>query len=263
MSHPYMPLYVADYLQDTGHLCAAEHGAYLLLIMHYWSTGSLPQTDRQLARIARMSDVEWSSIRSTIASFFDPEWRHIRIDVELARAGELSEARAKAGKMGGKASAKARLAKQTSSKGSSKREAKPNHSESYKKDSVANATAEPAAPDLRAQLFTEGLRLLAEMSGRTPDSCRSLVGRWLKLTADEALHVLAAIQDAHRNRVADPTAWITATLQARNQHGTNRPGTRKPDGIKATFDAIFERLDGGEKTGDLSRQAHPRLLSDG
>lgn len=54
MSSPWMPLWIGDYLKDTSHLCAAEHGAYLLLIMHYWQTGSLPTEDRHLAMIARM-----------------------------------------------------------------------------------------------------------------------------------------------------------------------------------------------------------------
>lgn len=92
MSAPYMPLFVADYLADTAHLSAAEHGAYLLLVMNYWQRGKpLPADDRKLARIARMSDAEWLESRDTLAEFFHEEdglWSHKRIAAEIAVAEE-------------------------------------------------------------------------------------------------------------------------------------------------------------------------------
>lgn len=93
MSRPWMPLYVADYLADTGHLSAAEHGAYMLLIMHYWTNGGLPDDERRLARIARMSEDEWRAARDELASFFQDGWRHARIDAELAKSEEISSKR--------------------------------------------------------------------------------------------------------------------------------------------------------------------------
>lgn len=101
-----MPLYVADYLADTGHLSTPEHGAYLLLIMHYWQNGGLPSEDAKLARICRMTAKEWSGCRDTLFDFFDSRWSHARIDRELCSAREAYERRAKAGQKGGKASAK-------------------------------------------------------------------------------------------------------------------------------------------------------------
>lgn len=92
MTAPYMPLFVADYLADTAHLTAAEHGAYLMLVMNYWQRGKpLPADDRKLARIARMSDAEWQDSRDTLAEFFveaDGLWSHKRIEAEIAIADE-------------------------------------------------------------------------------------------------------------------------------------------------------------------------------
>lgn len=126
MSLPYMPLYVADYLQDTGHLSALEHGVYLLLIMHYWSNGGLPNDDRRLARIARVNLKQWLRVRQTVADFFDRDWTHVRIDVELAHAKELTESRVAAGRRGGLASAKV---KRRSSGAQAKPVAKSKHTE--------------------------------------------------------------------------------------------------------------------------------------
>ena len=90
MSPPWMPLYIADYRADTAHLNAAEHGAYLLLIMHYWATGSLPDDDRKLARIACMTGRQWHRARPTIQAFFENGWEHRRIKMEFQRLQKVS-----------------------------------------------------------------------------------------------------------------------------------------------------------------------------
>lgn len=88
----WMPMYWGDYLRNTTHLSAAEHGAYLMLIAHYWTTQeSLPDNDEQLRRIARMERAEWKRARPTLIKFFsvtDQLWRHDRIDAELQQWGE-------------------------------------------------------------------------------------------------------------------------------------------------------------------------------
>lgn len=102
---PYMPFFVADYLADTGHLTTIEHGAYLLLIMHYWRVGCLPTDDRKLATICRVSGHQWRAIRGTISGFFTENWRHGRVEIEIANYKRKCEVRTKCGAMGGNAKA--------------------------------------------------------------------------------------------------------------------------------------------------------------
>jgi len=108
MSRPWMPLYISDFLADTGHLTAPEVGAYMLLIMHYWQKGGLPDDERLIARIARLSAAEWQESRDVLAMLFKDGWRHKRIDAELAKAEEIINKRKAAGSLrGSKSSANA------------------------------------------------------------------------------------------------------------------------------------------------------------
>ena len=102
MNPPKMPVHIGDYMRDTGHLRAAGHGAYLLLMFHYWATGSLPDDDEQLASIARMSKPEWRKHRLIVQAFFKDGWNHSRIDYELTKAANISKAAREAGKASGR-----------------------------------------------------------------------------------------------------------------------------------------------------------------
>lgn len=102
MNPPKMPIHIGDYQRDTGHLRASEHGAYLLLLFHYWSTGGLPEDDPHLSSIARMSPAEWKRARPTIERFFKPGWKHPRVDYDLEKAAKISEAAKEAGLASGR-----------------------------------------------------------------------------------------------------------------------------------------------------------------
>ncbi len=110
---PYMQLYVADYLSDTAHLSAIQHGGYLLLLFNYWQRGRpLSNANDRLANVARMSNDEWAENKASIAEFFvidGDEWRHTRIDRDLAAVAEKSGKAASSGK----ASASSRAGKTT------------------------------------------------------------------------------------------------------------------------------------------------------
>jgi len=107
MSEPYFPLYVGDYLRDTGYLTLEQHGAYLMLLMRLWSAGgALPADEGKLARIAGVSVKKWRPIWADLAEFFELEngdITHKRISAELEKAGALRAKRAAAGARGGAA----------------------------------------------------------------------------------------------------------------------------------------------------------------
>ena len=119
MNRPWMPLYVGDYLGDTGHPTTAQHGAYLLLMMHYWRKGELPDCDRQLSKITKLPLKTWCDYRAILQDFFHDGWRHKRIDAELERMVRVSEKRAIAGQKGGLGSALARMKLENASRGRS------------------------------------------------------------------------------------------------------------------------------------------------
>src|SRR5262245_37920113 len=97
----WMPLHIAEYLADTGHLTTTQHGAYLLLIMHYWRKLGLPDDDKQLAAIAKAPLRIWLDMKETLQAFFYDGWKHKRIEAELQKRAIVSARRANAGSKGG------------------------------------------------------------------------------------------------------------------------------------------------------------------
>ncbi|HFS3089699.1 TPA: DUF1376 domain-containing protein [Escherichia coli] len=102
---PYMQLYIADYLADTMHLSAEEHGAYLLLMFNYWQTGK-PIPKNRLAKIARLTNERWADVEPSLQEFFcdnGEEWVHLRIEEDLASVREKLTKKSAAGKASVKA----------------------------------------------------------------------------------------------------------------------------------------------------------------
>lgn len=243
MSIPWMPFYPADYLADTGHLTTQEHGAYLLLIFHYWSNGGLPDDDAKLARITRMTASEWTSVKDTIRDFFDGNWQHFRIDAELATARERHEARAAAGSKGGKRT-QAKLKHGLSNAQATLNQPQPQPQPySEPNGSDAGASAE-------SRLWSEGVPMAIAL-GVPEKQARPMIGRWLKDCGNDHAALLRLIANARDQCPLDPIPWITASVKPRK--GTNEKS------VHAAIDravGYFEQLDkpagairGGEGAG--------------
>jgi uncharacterized protein YdaU (DUF1376 family) len=98
MANPWSAFYWRDYVGVTGHLTLEQHGAYLLLMAHYYMTGRpLPANASVLHRVCRCtSDADRSAVNDVLAEFFRLDgdvYRHSRIDRELAKAIDISEKR--------------------------------------------------------------------------------------------------------------------------------------------------------------------------
>jgi uncharacterized protein YdaU (DUF1376 family) len=94
MKNPWFALYTADYLAKTGHLTQAHHGAYFLLMLHYYATGKpIPASAVQVHAICRCTtDAERGAAQHVLQLFFYRDgdfYRHKRIDEELATRSEL------------------------------------------------------------------------------------------------------------------------------------------------------------------------------
>jgi uncharacterized protein YdaU (DUF1376 family) len=158
MNRPWMPLYVGDYLGDTGHLTTTQHGAYLLLMMHYWRKGELPDDDRQLSKITKLPLKTWREYRPTLQDFFHEGWKRKRIDAELTRMMRVSEKRAVAGQKGGIGSALARMKMENASRSrrspplaiaapsSGQAATNADHSHPHSRQSLVGARASPVDP---------------------------------------------------------------------------------------------------------------------
>lgn len=218
MNPPKMPIHIGDLLRDTTHLCPEEFGSYLLLLFHHWSTGSLPEDDRRLATIARMSPAQWKRARPELEKFFQPGWKHGRIEKDLAASHANYQKRAAAGAEGGKAKARA---KQTASKNLAMLE--PESSNALATDNLLpKKDAAPAAPEPEVELFRRGREVLGKQAG-------GLITRLLTAKNKNIALARAAIEQASTK--SDPREYIGAIC--RGGKGAGQPNWL--DGIEGVI----------------------------
>jgi len=100
------PRYPGDYMRDTAHLSLTEHGAYNVLLDHYYATGGpLPDKHEALIRICRAyEDWEKQAVKSVADSYFpincDGLRHNKRADKQLAEMQDKHQALSEAGKRG-------------------------------------------------------------------------------------------------------------------------------------------------------------------
>lgn len=84
-SDTWMPLYIGDYLADTMDLRATEHGVTLLLMMHQWKNGSIPDDEAKLRKIVRVEGRAWKRVWGTVSRLFPKSGDGFRQNERLAK----------------------------------------------------------------------------------------------------------------------------------------------------------------------------------
>ena len=96
---------VEAYGRDTAHLSLAEHGAYNLLLDHYYATKGPIPSGIDLGRVCRaMNDAELAAVAVVADQFFpvsaeDGKRHNARADSEIAKSFEINDKRKAAGKL--------------------------------------------------------------------------------------------------------------------------------------------------------------------
>ena len=91
----FFKLYIGDYQRDTAHLSITEHGAYLLMLQHYYATEKPLPMGKALHRMLRAQDkAEREAIDAVAAQFWtvtDAGLVNERADREITKAGEQAD----------------------------------------------------------------------------------------------------------------------------------------------------------------------------
>lgn len=222
-------LYIGDYQRDTAHLSITEHGAYMLMLQHYYATERPLPIGKALHRMLRAQDKAERDAIDTIAAQFWAETPaglvNARADDELAKAGAQADTN--------RAIALAREAKRKEARGqhddSTNRSTKvqPNQTPDTRHQTTTKTARKRAAPAVLvsvSDLEAEGVNSRHAEDWLTARKAKGLPltpTAWQQ-TKDEAakagLSIAAAIQTAAANGWAGfKASWLVNADAPRGQ----------------------------------------------
>ena len=107
MSDPYYSWYPGDYLRDTQDLSLTEHGAYRIMLDHYYCEYELPSDCSRLYRICRaFSEDERHAVDSIANRYFKENGNGLlinkRAEIEIEKRKEFIKNQSEKGKKSGK-----------------------------------------------------------------------------------------------------------------------------------------------------------------
>jgi len=210
----FFKLYIGDYQRDTAHLTVTEHGAYLLMLQHYYATEKPLPVGKALHRMLRAQEKAERDAIDQVAKLF---WKQTDAGLVNERANE------EIAKASTQAEVNARIAREREAKRKGPRNPhdpphepstnratndQPNHSHSHSQTPEEIALAISARERLGEALESGGItpecfnlddpRLLALVEqGATPDEFKGLA------------------KEAVDKGIGSPFAWVLTVLPDR------------------------------------------------
>lgn len=186
-------LYIGDYQRDTAHLSITEHGAYLLMLQHYYATERPLPIGKALERMLRAeTKAEREAIEAVTARFWTTTEAGLvneRADLEIEKADHQRTINREVGKRGGRP-------KQTESVTESVTETEPKgnpiqtpDTRQYIEPSALVGKASPSRPpDCPTQdlidLYHSRLPMLPRVEVINDGRRRALSARWREVVTD-------------------------------------------------------------------------------
>lgn len=214
----FFKLYIGDYQRDTAHLSIAEHGAYMLMLQHYYATEKPLPVGKALHRMLRAQDkTERDAIDTVAAQFWvesDAGLDNSRATEEIRKAVHQRTVNQEIGKRGGRPKATGHKTESVSeSDGEREPINNPNHSQTPKKEKEP-----PNPPAANAASMPDGFANFWHVYPRHTGKANA-VKAWAKLKPNEELQaqILAsvAVQAKSRDWLKDggqfiphPATWL-------------------------------------------------------
>ena len=216
----WLPLYVADYLGDTMHLSTLQHGAYMLLLMHYWRSGPLPFDPAQLAAIAKVEMKAWQTVWPVLQPFFtvngDGTLHQKRMDWELRRWGEIADKRREAGRRGAEAKHRPRPTKE---------DAAPRHPPKAATTSSSSQThSQPGGLANATNLPVDNLANATNLPPSLPDVCHPDSGKCQDFATSFA--------SPHLHPQKNNISYLGEEMRARAHGDRSSEPKLPPDGLR-------------------------------
>ncbi|MCD1644801.1 DUF1376 domain-containing protein [Aurantimonas coralicida] len=225
-ANPWVKWFAGDYLNGVADLGPNEGWVYTVVLNLIFDSGA-PIAD-DITRLARRCNMRPTSVEKAVDLLVSTGKLTRREGViSNTRAEQTVKSRSKLVDNSTKA-ANTRWEKVRENSNENNETAKPAHSTGnadamlYQKPearepsgsySDPDGSGAETPPDLRKQLFDEGLKSLVRQTGKPEGRCRPLIGKWLKASRDDCRLVLSKIRQAEADRVADPVPWIGEAIK--------------------------------------------------